>query len=117
MYEQSAGSKKVSGRKRENPLRERNVWLRREGYKQEERAEILGGRVRTIQEWDRLDRLRKCVRHVLTKELMEGSHRINIEGGILSETIVQIEVRRCRYCLFEERRRNFGQIYRRTPND
>ena len=115
MYEPSARIK-VGRSKRENPLRERNVALRREGYKQEERAEIPGIGVRTIQGWEHLDRQRKCVKHVLTKKFIEENHRVNLEGGILSETIANIEIQQCRHCEYQERRRSFGQIFRKAPS-
>ena len=56
----------------------------------------------------------ECANHVFTKRVIDGIPVINVDKGIISETIVRTELLRCRYCGYEQKKRAFGQIYRRV---
>ena len=99
----------VAGGKGTKPYRGLNAYLRDVlGYGQEDRADQLGRRVRTIQRWDKEDRGRPCVQHLFTRETERGKAPSKPLGAGGSEKITEVE--RCRFCGFEKRRTRFFHI-------
>jgi len=86
----------LGGNMGRKPLRVFNAVLRVLGYDDEDRADQLGRTPRTIGRWDKEDKERPCVGHVLTVEIRRKHIRGKTGGAGTKERIT--EVKRCRFC-------------------